>query len=227
MQLMPSDNRNTPFIQFSERIGALKRTIQFQSMNERLKNRLWNVAYQIFWFDLKYSQPTRSIHEGRLLIRLGADFFALPEDDIQPRITNAYSQIKLLALKLDWARFYDLIEFIADDPGANALAGKGALAKAWNEVLREEFSGYRFIGSQLAPITSDEEIAAVESVLAQSGPLAPVAIHMATALARLADRPEPDCRNSIKESICGVEAVCQILTGDSKASLGQALNKRL
>jgi hypothetical protein len=123
---MPSEDRNTRLSQFSERSGAFKRTIQFH---------LWNVAYQIFWFDLKYSQPTRSIHEGRLLVRLGADFFALPEDDIQPRITDAYYQIKLLALTLDWARFYDLIEFIANDPGANALAGNGALAK-WREARR-------------------------------------------------------------------------------------------
>jgi hypothetical protein len=49
--------------------------------------------------------------------------------------------------------------------------------------------------------------------------------HLDTALARLADRSAPDYRNSIKESISAVEAVCQILTGDPKATLGQALKK--
>jgi hypothetical protein len=38
-------------------------------------------------------------------------------------------------------------------------------------------------------------------------------------------RKATDFRNSIKESISAVEAMCQILTGDDKATLGQALKK--
>ena len=39
----------------------------------------------------------------------------------------------------------------------------------------------------------------------------------------MARKPTPDYRNSIKESISAVEAICAAITGDSKATLGEAL----
>lgn len=212
-------------MEFSERVGAVRRTVQFQTMTERLKIRLWNVCYRIFWHNLKLNQATRSVYEGQLLVRLGSDFFAIPEDDIHDLGRTANVQIKQLALQLEWARFYDLIEFIANDPTTKAHGGQVGFTKACNEVLKEELAGYRFVGLQLAPITNSEEIAAVEDAMAQSGPFGLAATHIRTALARLADRPQPDSRNSIKESISGVEAVCQIIAGDNKATLGQVLKK--
>jgi hypothetical protein len=47
--------------------------------------------------------------------------------------------------------------------------------------------------------------------------------HLKRALELLADRENPDYRNSIKESILAVESMCQIITGKDKASLGDAL----
>ena len=40
----------------------------------------------------------------------------------------------------------------------------------------------------------------------------------------LRNRKNPDYRNSIKESISAVEAICKKITGDKKATLGKALN---
>lgn len=47
-------------MRFSERIGAVERVIQLQTMTPRLKNLLWNVAYRIFWDELKSNQETIS-----------------------------------------------------------------------------------------------------------------------------------------------------------------------
>jgi hypothetical protein len=77
----------------------------------------------------------------------------------------------------------------------------------------------------LTPIVSEEEISAIEQAMSHGERFSPAMAHIETALARLADRSSPDYRNSIKESISAVEAVCQIITGDSKATLGQALKK--
>jgi hypothetical protein len=41
----------------------------------------------------------------------------------------------------------------------------------------------------------------------------------------LSDREDPDYRNSIKESISAVESACQTITGERKATLGDALNR--
>lgn len=41
----------------------------------------------------------------------------------------------------------------------------------------------------------------------------------------LADRKSPDYRNSIKESISAVEAICKLITGSQKATLEDALRQ--
>jgi len=84
-------------------------------------------------------------------------------------------------------------------------------------------SGWRFVGDEIAPITSDEEIAEIEKALEPIGSLTPVTTHLRTALEFLSDKKSPDYRNSIKESISAVEAICRLTTGSSKATLGQAL----
>ena len=41
----------------------------------------------------------------------------------------------------------------------------------------------------------------------------------------LSNRQSPDYANSIKESISAVEAMCQLIAGDKKATLGDALRQ--
>jgi len=47
--------------------------------------------------------------------------------------------------------------------------------------------------------------------------------HLNQSLKLMSDRPNPDYRNSIKESISAVESICKIVTQDEKTTLGQAL----
>ncbi len=47
---------------------------------------------------------------------------------------------------------------------------------------------------------------------------------MKTALEKLADRKSPDYRNSIKEAISAVEALCKLIAKKEKAKLDQVLN---
>ena len=83
------------------------------------------------------------------------------------------------------------------------------------------------MGKTIAPLTTDQEIAAIEQALAAgqaSKPLQMVSDHIDQALALLSDRQAPDYRNSIKESISAVEAICKIIAGMSNATLGPALD---
>ncbi len=48
--------------------------------------------------------------------------------------------------------------------------------------------------------------------------------HIGTALKLLADRKKPDYRNSMKESISAVEAICKIIAQNERATLGPALD---
>jgi AbiJ N-terminal domain 4 len=118
-----------------------------------------------------------------------------------------------------WASVYDFVEFIA----ACGIVNAGPFIADCNKALEQNVSAYRFVGSRLGPITSDEEIAAVEDAASLRDTFSPVSLHIETALKRLADRANPDYRNSIKESISAVEAACQIITKNTSISLGQTL----
>jgi len=95
--------------------------------------------------------------------------------------------------------------------------------KTCNGVLEEELSGYRFVGGQIAQITSEEEISEIEEAL--QTPLKSVRTHIEKSLELLSDKKSPDYRNSIKESISAVEAICRLITKNDKATLGQALKE--
>ena len=92
-----------------------------------------------------------------------------------------------------------------------------------NSILERDLSGYRFVGKKITPITTKEEIAEVEEALRGTAFLDPVVIHLNTALDLFSNKKSPDYRNSIKESISAVEAICNLLAGERKKSLTDAL----
>src|SRR5437667_5935692 len=75
---------------------------------------------------------------------------------------------------------------------------------------------------KLIPVISEQEIAEISEALSVSRAYTQ---HLEQALNLLADRKSPDYRNSIKESISAVEAICQLVTGSSRTTLGEALRR--
>ena len=92
-----------------------------------------------------------------------------------------------------------------------------------NRLFEREFVGYRFVDNEIAPITDKNEISEIEQAV--NSKFAPCSEHLKKALGFLADREKKDYKNSIKESISSVEAICQIITNDKKATLGCAIKK--
>ena len=97
-----------------------------------------------------------------------------------------------------------------------------SLYEVANEVFEKEYIGYRFIDEKITPISDKYEVAAVNEALQNI--YQPVREHISKANSLLADRENPDYENSIKESISAVEAICEIITGES-GTLGKLLTK--
>lgn len=93
----------------------------------------------------------------------------------------------------------------------------------FNKVFEQEFVGYRFVGEIITPITDEIEIKEIETGL--SVEFGGCRSHIQKALAFLSDRETPDYKNSIKESISAVEAICKIITGDVNSDLSKAIKK--
>jgi hypothetical protein len=94
-----------------------------------------------------------------------------------------------------------------------------------NDCLQSENSAYRVIDNQIVEITSEQEIQSIEDALANTNQYSGVQQHLNQALKLMSDRQNPDYRNSIKESISGVEALAMQLLEDNSIPLGKAIPK--
>lgn len=191
-------------------------------MDEALRNRLWNLLTSFYWdkglnFPL-YDDLSQNMHT--FVRNLWHNYFKLAFSgigDMWPPILDAISKYYF---KCGWNNVYDFIEFVANNYPDEEINKQ--FVQACNDVLESDLSAYRFVGKQITPITSENEIAEIEE--ATSSPFESVNTHLESGLKLMSDRTSPDYRNSIKESISAVEALCRIVTKDNKATLGKALD---
>lgn len=211
---------------FSQRKGIkpIKSVIQVDSMDDDLRNGLWNtlhINYWKRWNDADYSTNMEIYPELDSFTQfLWHGLFKRPIDTRSEDWNDALKYIRKHFFACSWAEAYDFIEFTANNYPDTRLNNE--FMETCNAVLKQELSAYRFVGNSLAQITSEEEISEIEEALAASEPLKNVTSHLKRSLELLADKKSPDYRNSIKESISAVEALCSLIAG-SKATLGQAI----
>lgn len=125
----------------------------------------------------------------------------------------------------EWYTKFDLIEYtisvlrkITPRGDRDYAAVIDNFVKILNSTFKRLDYAYRVVDDQIVEITDQEEIMAIEEAVRQTSA---VKTHIENALKHLSSRPEPDYRNSIKESISAVEALCREITGDT--TLGPAL----
>lgn len=94
---------------FSERMGLVKKVLQKDSMDESLKNALWNAAFLVF---LNTADRYNDVGRG-LLKRLWANHFHQPADELPAPSYLAITRIKERYIASSWASVYDFVEFIA------------------------------------------------------------------------------------------------------------------
>lgn len=228
---------------FSDRYGLSRKALQIDYLDGALRGRLWNAVYTSYRGHIYYSyqdNPNRyygeywgknpqAVHDFRILIFTEALIDKLMK---RPLYSNnmrkatldkqqVMDSMRSWILEKEWNRVYDLIEYLPNHyPDQESNTNFRAAA---NRALEDEHAGYRFIGDVLVRITAEEELKSIEESLELTGPFATVSEHLRQALQLLSDREAPDYRNSIKESISAVEAACNIVSGKSKATLGDAL----
>lgn len=205
---------------FSQRIGAVETPsiIQLETMSDALRNSIWNFIVSLFdegesgwWRIAEFSAQF---------------FFKLPVDELPIYNNRRREWIKQLFYGMQWYEVYDYAEFIADNHERvkkNTPMRRDRIQTVFNRIFLEEQSGYRFVAGELVPLSGPEEVAAIEGALAvtSTSGLSGAHAHITTALQLLAKRPEPDYRNSIKESISAVEALAkQLGTSDSQGLAG-------
>ena len=211
---------------FSQRHGykPVKSVGQRESMDDDLRNKLWSVL-QIGFFENadKYNWIKDFPELEHVLIRLWFDFFKRPLDDLDHHWPTTKRHVRTWFFKAAWCEVLDFVEFwtqqVRDARRRETLTGIA------NHVLEAELSAYRFVDDRLVELTSESELATIETALKDTTPLKGVNEHLRTALALWADRKKPDHRNSIKESISAVESLTRLIAASPKATLGDALKR--
>lgn len=216
---------------FSQRIGLkpLQKPIQTEAIDAELRNALWTVLKICIWDYFKpYHSSYEEIHQTgnvRTLIQQVYVFlFKLPIDSVPPfepddrSQRSSYYVLRKMVLEGEWHEVYDLVDFLVQNVPDYM---RERLLQMLNAVLERENAGYRFVGDELVQITAPQEIEAIETATTSGSRSSKE--HFQQALGMLADRKNPDFRNSIKESISAVESVCKTITGRSSATLGDAM----
>ena len=210
-------------MRFSERYGytPVKDVIQLESMDSDLRNSLWNAVEIFYWERLNRRSLSNTDKSIQQLCRdLWANFFKWPLDTMPQLTRDIHGRLRKVYFESAWQGVYDFVEFIAQaDMSPNGFL----FSEKINEFLEREVAGYRLVNGYIVPITDANELDEIE--IAISGESQTVSKHFNTALAMLSDRQNPNYRNSIKESISGVEGQVRSSLGTDKGTLGDLLKQ--
>ena len=217
-------------MKFSERLGyaPVKTQLQIEEINYELKNVLWSFFLEYFLDKLSNLNIEGCDDLGDYARNLWVNFHKRPIDEAPVKYTDgsyiadkSYLKVWLKSFMLEnknWYDPYDIIQFSAKYADADFIP-------TINKVLEREKSGYRFINGEICPIVSKVEIDEIEQALSSTTTIESVHSHLNASLKYISEKKNPIYRNSVKESISAVEAICKIYTKSEKSTLGDALTK--
>lgn len=225
---------------FSDRTGksALPTMMQTKAFDNRTKTAICNLLFRIYNNEI-YGIDFGSDKSENFVRALISEVYAesLASFDYNQYRENEYfrNYVESTIMSGDYDDALTLIEFFIDfisiDDSAEFyragyIAQYGEVPseianRVVNALFEQEFVGYRMINGNAVPISDEVEEKEIMETLAME--LSGCKAHIQKALGFLSDRENPDYKNSIKESICAVESICQIITEDNSATLGQAL----
>ncbi len=215
---------------FSERKGIkhFSDIVQVNSLNERTKNKLYTATEEIFGLMDKYNERLQNC----FIEFIYEELFSLTKRDI-PRIyrysdyshTSVFNEIYNIINTEDYSNILTFIEgvikdfSIIDQDTGNMLNLESRYTNIINDIFQKENVNYRIVDGIVTDLLNEETIKEIEETL--ENPYTVVTTHYSKALELLYKTKDYD--NSIKESISSVESICQILTCNDKATLGDAL----
>lgn len=213
-----------------------------------LENRILQKIEEVFilW---RLNFPDESVNGWRYFVHeLLVEVFGesiYPNNNLA-KSNNIFGKIKDVILQAPIEEVWDIIEFICNElvPIIYDIEVKNAQRKGYyseeeldgygeqavkkffsdiNAIFERECIAYRFVNGIIIQNTNNIEIAAIEE--ASTTEFDGCNKHIEKATAYLYDRENPDYKNSIKESISAVEAICCVITKTENATLGETLRE--
>lgn len=203
---------------FSERHGYLKASdaLIVECMPKEVQNSIYNCLYD-------YTEKTPGFFDS--LDKMVWVFFLNEKECDYDQIQFKRGYITLYIIdssQYEWHQKLSLIEYLLgllEKIEKNKHQKMPSFMDSINRSFERLNYGYRIINNIVTPITSKEEVNSIEEAINSAKDN--IKEHLNSALKHLADKEKPDYRNSIKESISAVGALCREMTREN--DLGKAL----
>jgi hypothetical protein len=195
-------------LSFSDRLGITKpKTIlQVEAIDDDLRNGLWQACTESYFHfgnihNYKFDEPFRAI-----MARVYVDFFKKTSEVVPYGYESGIGAIREWFFKAEWWQVYNCVEFFLSEFDEPPFPQAGL-----------------FRAGQFVAITDKVELSTVSQAANLGSKFSGAREHIRSAIALFSKKPHPDYRNSVKESISAVESTARIVTGNPKATLGDAL----
>jgi hypothetical protein len=148
----------------------------------------------------------------------------MPLDECPTQCLGFVAFIRKHFFQFKWYEVYDFIECLISSFDEEDEKIVKSMTEFINSVMERDNCGYRIVDGKVADLIDEHTIDSIENAANQNR-FAGAATHIKASVTLLYDRENPDYRNSIKESISGVESACRDFTGNPKATLRKSIEK--
>jgi len=220
---------------FSDRLGLTQRKSAFQAddIDDDLRNGLWEACSEYYLKDFG-DVFSNGKTVGPILKDIFVNLWKLSSDNIGLTSGQTFQKIRQAFFRMEWFEVYNFIEFLSGCATRNFRVGTNInffdpseydarFRARVNFFLEREKSAYRFAQHVLVPISSELEVSSIEDAMTLSDKFSGARVHIRQAVSLFGQKPNPDYRNAVKEAMSAVESTVRLLTGDKKATLGDAL----
>ncbi|WP_165304990.1 AbiJ-NTD4 domain-containing protein [Pedobacter sp. SYP-B3415] len=208
---------------FSQRMGIvpMSKVLQVDSMDNDLRNSLWNIFDVLVVRKIKPSGYSESAKWTKLRVNWIMHFEKkiLSSQSTEP--SSFEWEMKNVFIKGEWWKVYDAIQFMIDIGSISSDE-----IHYYNTILERESSAYRIIDNLIVPITNETEIGTIETASTigdLNQDIAGVSVHLRKALSELSNKTAVDYALVIRESISAVETIVKAITSEN--TLGAGLRK--
>ena len=218
---------------FSERFGYVKPAIELgeTDLPNSLLSGLWDAISLTFFDEIAHydaiGRQTRfSTKFSYVSQAVWFHFFKESIDERDQDARRVVQQIRSRFFDFKFFQVYAFIEFFSqlDMDRFSPLEHGASYARFCNLVLEREKSAFRFADTTLVKISDRIELEEIDRAISQVTSLS-VKTHIKRAAELYSQRPSPDYRNSIKESISSVEAAVRYVTGERSVGVSRPLKK--
>lgn len=198
------------------------------SETEECRIKIWNLVNSHFIDKLNQWQLMDKSHKLKIQSvcdKIWTEYLNQDIDDIHPFKTHQYGinffqDVRTMFNLMTWLKIFKLVQNLSV---LDEKQFDGTFADKLNTILEKEKSKYRLVKNKIIKVLNPVELDSIQEATSEKN-LKPVVMHLNSALTLLVNKENPDYRNSIKESISAVEAICSSISEKENASLGEALS---